>query len=386
MNKFTGLFLALCMGIVMPNFAQKKNHQTVAHTYTQLPLTPLPSEVKTYQTITKTDGGDPYKAWYTVEVGVIKLSGKEHMQIPEGNWIDKEKEWEKQYLALAGYAPSRIPDVEVELHFGILKVKEGKQDRSRPCGTAKNGRKLYTTSYVYSCPVELTVRLAESKKVILQQVIFDDSERRKKINGRDLSLLTRDQELYDLMTDITKKAYTQAGQIIRSQISKEKVTAKLTIFSYASKKHDYSDLDKAQQIIMDGFASQNYESMASAVLIYNKALASASEDKKARINPKVTEGIKFNKALVYFLVEDFENAKATLSHIKVKGTNSSTKEKSKVGNFLNKHVQVSFNGQSAGSAFRGNGSTNLTKKINSGKDLLQLILDTERRFKANGKL
>jgi len=118
-----------------------------------------------------------------------------------------------------------------------------------------------------------------------------------------------------------KSSIKSANKFIDAALFFTYVPQEFGVFYVKSKDHDYSDLEKASAIAAEGYGGikNNAESkeaqskLKQAISMWEKALAeSTPDDKKSRINKKVTLHISENLGRAYMYLMDFDNAQKAI--------------------------------------------------------------------------
>ena len=80
------------------------------------------------------------------------------------------------------------------------------------------------------------------------------------------------------------------------------------VYTAKGRKHDYSELDDAQDLAVKAIGSQNFDDLKQSISIWEKYLEQADEDDKSKINLDIKEGLLSNLALGNMYLNNFNDA------------------------------------------------------------------------------
>jgi hypothetical protein len=263
------------------------------------------------------------------------------------NQIDSDLEPEqidslqKTGLQIPGYVKVKTGgDVHIELLTNNL-VITNREVKDSPLEYEGNGNKTVTHQYKYAITYAFPIKL----RITSNGSVIED---------RDLpSVFTteyvpRDNtSLANLQNEFDTDHYFIPG-LIQDRIDELKIELKDWLFNnygkglayeviqvgyVKDKKESYDDVNAASAILRDAFKHQSKEAdylsddikskVRNAIATFEKALTEASEEKKARINPKIAGMIQYNIALCHYLLRDFSKAEL---HLNLVGNTANTTE------------------------------------------------------------
>lgn len=285
-------------------FTQKVTFDNAKVKYTQLPLYPLPEEIKTYETRL-----------------VIELPDE----------TDKPDQLNNQYLKIQGYKKIKEGgDLIIDLVFGkfTLLGKELKQDEVYNINAGEN-----MTGYFYKIhceyPVTLTVITGNGKEMLRQDVKPDKDplnfdfgkweysveDLNNKFNEEQEKLFLEKQKKY------IKSALNQAKNTLNSFYGYPDKSEKIKIASGKGKKFNYEDLETAfghAEKAFEGLTNHNetdiiHKEFNAAIEIWKKAIAESDGGKKSRISPAIKMMLFYNCAIANLWMNNFEKAKEDLA-------------------------------------------------------------------------
>lgn len=301
------LHLILYLSFITITNAQRATFKTATFQYTRLPAKPLPKEVKTYCPLI---------------IGATEMS---------------KSDLASQYLNLDGFvkvSQDENPDliIKVELANGFERLTGDVEVRKTE--KTENNTKVIVTTYFYRMKYRMPCKYKIMTKngEILGEEIISDVESVITYDFPDFSSYSAAESHYveskgKAMANIQNENTNKYFSKIKTRIDNDYLSIPVSEYIYIGraegndKKYDYSDLDQAYEFIMEGLTSVNTknheiakEPFKKAIDLLNKALTEKDlVDKKARINEKVTGMINYNLALVYFLMNDFDNSEKFLA-------------------------------------------------------------------------
>lgn len=257
---------------------------------------------------------------------------------------DKFKKVKTQYISLPSYDVSVTSPSSIGIEFAMREASFGTaklKDTKSKCVPKGGGLKdiIEVTAYHYVVPQTLPesyivakssngtiVYAAKASKTMESSARFGwDSQMsqslceywqvdRLKKNWASKATSFKATETKTYEDRIYKEAYDKAV----NSVSMNYVGQEFKVFSAKGKAFDYADLDAAFEKAMEayksigkeGYNDKNLAALKEAIVVWEKELASADlENKKARINKKISKGLEENCARAYFHVMDYENAK-----------------------------------------------------------------------------
>lgn len=303
---FLTLALATSFLVVQAQKKPKARYQASRWVYHRLPLKPLPANIKTY--------------WSKVKV-------------KDGDIRDEPQDLAENYLEIGGLKRTReTPDLLILVTLKGFEV-EKKKLKWRTKGSLANARKVYY--YRYSClyPMKIKITTKAGKEIYTRtlagpdrvfsydakafateaQAEEDYSENRRK--HKRLAEKSIRQKLFGGITEILKSNYAKTNLDVQLQAG----------FAKGSKKRfDFSDIDKAKTSLQQAIGKLNSDDVEEAnadlkvvINICEKALTESKvDDKRARVNRKVTAMLHYNCGLAHFLMNNFKQAGKHLNKAK----------------------------------------------------------------------
>ncbi|MBL4654509.1 MAG: hypothetical protein JKY33_01630 [Bacteroidia bacterium] len=294
-------------------FAQRAINLQVAVSYTRLPMNPLNKELKTYQA--KIIQGD--------------------LEIPNKTALND------QFLVLRGYEKVKEnADIIIEVKFNSFEIVK-RDDGQR---TITNKDKTKTTKYFYTVeytfPVSYKIMTKDGEEISAKE-LHSYNERLTAEFGMFISknqLQNEYEENKGKFIRDTRKAAIQhemAGikMLLDNNYAYLDMTKKFGVYTGKAKKQNYDDLNAAQKDAMRAYSLMNANSdwgeietlLKSAIVVWEKAfLESDLNNRKARINPKISGYVAFNLAYAYLWLNDFSNAKRYAAEVSINKKTSST--------------------------------------------------------------
>ena len=279
--------------------AQKVSFDNVKVKYIQLPLFPLPEEIKTYETSLMID-------------------------IPEE--MGKPDQMNNQYLKIQGYEKVKDRgDLKIDLVFGKFGLIE-KKLITDDVYNINAGENMKGYLYQIHCkyPVTLTVTTGNGKEMLRQEVTPDKDllnfdfgkweysveNLNKKYNEEQEKLLLEKQEKY------IKSVLNQVKNILNGNYGYPEKSEKIKIASGKGKKFNYQDLETAFGNTEKAFESLTnkdnidliHQEFSTAIEIWEKAILESDGGKKSRISPEIKMMLLYNCAVANLWMNNFEKA------------------------------------------------------------------------------
>lgn len=383
MQKFIRIYsFLICVFISNLAFSQKEKFSQIIFNYTQNPLSKTEKNRRFFESEVTIAGASAGKLKYSV--GKLIPNGKSSkMMGNELDWVDVQNEYIEKYLAVAGFGKGS-GGLKVTLSFGKFIIYSS-EENPNPIGTTPNGRKLFSTRYIYGIDERLIVKDV-GENIILDTLLG---------SGKDQKTFTvNDQD-----------NWPPSGARYYFVLQQESISIFEMVKSILDDKFGY--VDKKVLFKMKEFNDKEYESLS----IANDRLHEAANNKTEMQNNKgeilksindyenflkqsgrtLSEGkindIKYNLAFAYFLNNDYANAKLNLPQ----SSDGNTVKKKKtgggllggIGKAISERVQVNINGGNILSDFslKGNKIKEYDLKIDSTKELSNFIEELENRNK-----
>jgi len=285
-------------------FAQKVTFDNAKVKYTQLPLYPLPEEIKTYEARL-----------------VIELPDE----------TENPDQLKNQYLKIQGYKKIKEGgDLIIDLVFGKFGLL-GKELKTGEVYNINAGENMTGYFYKIHCkyPVTLTVITGNGKEMLRQDVKPDKDplnfdfgkwkysveDLNNKFNEEQGKLFLEKQEKY------IKSALNQAKNTLNSFYGYPEKSEKIKIASGKGKKFNYEDLEMAfghAEKAFEGLTNNNeteviHQEFNAAIEIWKKAIAESDGGKKSRISPAIKMMLFYNCAVANLWIDNFEKAREHLA-------------------------------------------------------------------------
>jgi hypothetical protein len=299
--------------------AQKVAFDNAKVKYNQLPLYPLPEDIKTYEA---------------------------HLVIELPNENENPDQLNNQYLKIQGYKKIKEgADLIIDLVFGrfTLSGKELKQDEVYNINAGKN-----MTGYLYeiNCdyPVTLTIITGNGKEILRQEVKADEDLLNFDFGKWEYSVEDLnnkfDEEQGKLFLDKQKKyiksALSQTKNTLNSYYGFPEKSEKIKIASGKGKKFNYQDLETAfghTGKAFEGLTNQNetdliHQEFNASIEIWKKAIAESDGSKNSRISPEIKMMLLYNCSVANLWMNNFDKAReylAEATNLVVTKTSSSHK-------------------------------------------------------------
>ncbi len=298
------LILFILSILPLLGFAQKVSFDNVKVKYTQLPLFPLPEEIKTYEARLVID-------------------------IPEE--MGKPDQMNNQYLKIQGYEKVREGgDLIIDLVFGKFGLV-GKELITDDVYNINAGENMKGYFYKIHCgyPVTLTVITGNGKEMLRQEVKPDKDilnfdfgkwkysveDLNNKFNEEQGELLLEKQKKY------IKSVLNQVKSTINSNYGYPEKSEKNKIASGKGKKFNYQDLETAFGHTEKAFLSLTnkdntdliHQEFNAAIEIWKKAILESDGGKKSRISPEIKMMLLYNCSVANLWMNNFEKAREYLT-------------------------------------------------------------------------
>lgn len=285
-------------------FAQKVTFDNAKVKYTQLPLYPLPEEIKTYET---------------------------RLMIELPDEMGKPDQLNNQYLKIQGYKKIKDGgDLIIDLVFGKFRLL-GKELITDEVYNINAGENMTGYYYKIHCeyPVTLTVITGNGKEMLKQEVKpdkdllnfdfgkweYSTGGLNNKFNEEKEKLLLEKQEKY------MKSVLNQVKNRLNSNYGYPEKSKKIKIASGKGKKFNYQDLETAflhTEKAFEGLTNQNntdliHKEFNAAIEIWKKAILESDGGKKSRISPEIKMMLRYNCAVANLWMNIFEKAREDLA-------------------------------------------------------------------------
>lgn len=326
-------------------FGQKIEMEEIEMEYIQLPLVPFTPEVKTYKIEIVNLHSESVRASsidYQNEVDEEQEKvDSEHKAVKIINTINgtptQAKFVEKPYLA--NVYKTHIHNKKLSLDY--LKTTEAADITIElQISGFDYETKLYTSgsaearkySFKVTAKNEMTLIVKDAAGTVLSETFVTGTDSVLKRGTRSFSssaaldnywAKSKEDVLSPLDDKLGELNFKRANRELNNVHGKLELKKKLKVAVAQDKKQDYSSFTKAYELVFEGAMYYKSEE-ASAIEKFNQALALWEEDlkeadlenKKARINKKVTAALRYNCVLFYTWAHDYK--KANLHYMKLK--------------------------------------------------------------------
>ncbi len=299
----TTCLLFLAIGIT---FSQNIKYEPKDLYFYRYPLKPLDKSLKTYSYRLE-DLGNDLAAW--------------------------QRDSLQRALHIPGYKRVRENgDVQIELVVSPLTITN-KEVNDKPVDTEKNGVKSVMHQYwydiTYSFPMKIRV-VAKGQVITEQDLAGFFTTQYYPQNRSSLSSLQQeynnDYSFKDgLRYERTEQRKAEVRNWLFSNYGYGMAGDRVNVGYVKDKKGEYADLLKAFSLLYNAIAGASKkidylndtfkQQVNEAIGIWEAALKEASEDKNARIDPKVSAMIYGNLALAYYELNDFDKAEEWIKKI-----------------------------------------------------------------------
>lgn len=302
--------LALSLGMT---FSQNIKYESKGIYFYRYPLKPLDKSVKTYSCRVE-DLGDDLSPW--------------------------QRDTLQRAMNIPGIANVKENgDVQLELIVNELSITN-KETRDKPLETEQNGKKSILHQYwyevTYSFPMKIRV-ISKGQTITEQDFTGYFNTKFYPLDRSSLTALDKEYERdYSFKDNLRSERINQRKEEIRSWLFSNygygMVSEGIEIGYVKDKNGEYADLIKAHSLLYGAYFSADKKKdylnetfkgqVNEAIAIWEKALLESSEDKKARIDPKVTAMIQGNIALAYYGLNDFDKSEEWLQKIRKAGNDT----------------------------------------------------------------
>ena len=219
------------------------------------------------------------------------------------------------------------PDIWIEVSVGEVKFNLLPELRTYTQGEGDKKKTYYYYDYKVSNPMILRIKDKEGNLLYMSKVDEGVVSLGKKLLGGFTSKTA-------LQSHYAKNAKASLNNMFRKEIKRrlnsfeaetrnvlsfDMRKQSVDIYSGKGKDFDYTELDAVQEEVKAQFASLK-ETIADpsavlnkAIAVWDKEIAKAELDKKARISPKVALGLYANKTLSYLYMYDIKNAAISMA-------------------------------------------------------------------------
>lgn len=358
-----------CMLMSGMSIAQDINFEKVNFNYVRLPLQPLPKEAKTFSgkvELTYKEEAAATKAAREQEVAELKakaaaeqdeykkksLGAKAFNKIvldegkPKGAVIGKDPYVAKihdanvlanSYIQIPGY--TRQPadaDVQVTVllnGFSMVDIAEKtKESKMKINGVETSSTKFY---YEISCKHPITLRVQDKTGNIIQESPIEVlNEPVVSYSAEHKSKDALEKYWYEnqntILRAIDEKLITSNMNIVKDELASRygyaQVPRATTVINIKDKKVSYDDYNQAfekataaySKLALQDKQAEAAAELEKAVELWNNALKESDpNNKKARVDAKVTAATHLNCAEAYMWLNNFEEAEKHLNKIKM---------------------------------------------------------------------
>lgn len=220
-------------------------------------------------------------------------------------------------------------DVQLELVINPFAITQ-KEVRDVPLETTNNGQKVTTHQYSYllHCSFPMKLRVMVKGRLLAENDLpsaFTKDYSPQNRNSLEAMQREFDQD-YHFQGRLVSDRLEENGKYLKNMLASEYGEGMhnefLTVLYVKDKKGIYPDINQAMSLMVDGLKyahnNANYlddqfkSKINQALELYNKALMESSDDKKARIDPKVTTLIHYNIGLAYYCLRQYNQAQEWL--------------------------------------------------------------------------
>ncbi len=237
----------------------------------------------------------------------------------------------RSYLIIDGFTGGTENALKIKVKLHGFDSQEGdpvSKTVKKYNSSSKSYSNITVTTYPvsYKHPVSLKIETLEGE--ILHEGTFEETA-----NWTQVSSKTYPNEIFyeRLEEGIINTTMSKIKNYLNSQYGVSEKSTTLTIYTPSSKKLDYTDFQDAYYESSEGYEllvndnSKGIEKLQKAISIWEKAMEESDvDDRKARVNAKVTKFTLWNLQRAYLWSNDFEKAKNALK--KAYGTSPNKKE------------------------------------------------------------
>jgi hypothetical protein len=376
MKKISSLLFLIFTLITHQIYAQKIDFEDIKFEYTRLPLSPLPKTVKSYSSVVtntyqqevekekaereRYERGEQDKADQAVEDYNNQKTGMKilnsmvmNQQAPSGEAkLDPEPYFRKiydaayvdSYIELPGFSRSSDnSDIKITVildGFRTAYLEKRKIDPNAPAPgtvTLVNNTTPKPVTYVYEAKIKhvVSIKIEDGKGNILKQEIVPGTgdylvvKTAEFKSSAELEMYwgsNKNGWLYEQDNFIYTESMKKLREYLASTFGYVKMERKTSLAIVKDKKVNYDEYSFAFEKAVQGYSMLNTERRSEGEALlkealdkWNKALQESDvNDKKARIDAKVTEATIINCAEAYMWLNNFTEAENYLLKLKVK--------------------------------------------------------------------
>ena len=349
------ILTALILCAILPAFGQKSKKEKVDYKYIQLPMEPLPTEIKNYASSIVVgyaeEEAEKAKQYEEEKKKAAEEFAKEKEEyknksvgkkLLEKALLDEGKPREdfvakptfkptynteaiaNTYLKLEGYEKGTDNALAYEVTLSGLQATDPlmKNSSSKTKEGVTKYQYWYEVVYTYPMAVRLAVGEEEILNETFEQFEVDKTYKTKKYSSS--SALRKALSPNNVMRAVDNLAMKENLTFINKQINEKYAfmnkKRNTVVYVAKGKKHDYTNLVKAyisvEQGLVDYNADAENEKIKAAIEIWNEELKAVDlEDKKAKISRDVAFGLYLNLIEYNTLVRDFKAAKSAINAI-----------------------------------------------------------------------
>jgi hypothetical protein len=375
MKKFSLLFSLFILASVFC-FSQNTYYEDISFTYLRSPLQPLPTEYKTYAVIANVDYAADIASqkenWQKSKEEALQQNESEKQEYKEkslGNklvsraLLDEEKPkdiiigakyFSKVYdaadvssrIKFDGYEVSSSSDLKIEvilLGFEYL-IEEDITEKTKDDVTTKE----YSYKISYKHPMEVKLFDGFDEEINYSELAnfksFQTKNTKKFSSSYSLEKYWKENKisyLSKLDEKVTRDNLKTINNYLNSQFGYSTIEKNSAIAMVKPKKFEYPEYFNAYEQIFTGY-TYLLDNKNDAVNYINEAITnwetalkeSDKENKKARVNLKVTAVTHLNCAEAYCWLNDFQNARRHIMKIKMLKTKKYDKKVEALQNFM----------------------------------------------------
>ncbi len=206
--------------------------------------------------------------------------------------------------------------------------KFGKAERkSTSRKVAENGREKTITDYYYlgSMGYSYTIKVLDKEGNEIHRELMRGNIQAR---GSKNTSFSKAQEMYvrekfQAKEKVVKDFIGRASSLINEQFTDVEKTIQMRTPYVVSKKFDYPEFDEAYALLQKSYKALNgttelseesKSELTQAIQLWKKLLEESDpENKKAKVSSKVSAACYFNVGISYFMLRDYENAKANFT-------------------------------------------------------------------------
>ena len=327
----------LCLLLTIASFssAQNINYEMFDVAFYRLPLKPLHPSSNTYSASVTELGAD--------------LEGRQRrLLLDEG-------------LVIPGYIKRDNSDLKLELVISPLSVTN-KEIKDIPLETEKDGKKNTVHQYWYQITFSFPtkIRVIQNGSAIEDQDLpgfFTADYHPQNFPSQGDLQRAYEQDLY-FLPGLKQKQIEERTQYLKdwlaSTYGKGMFSELVRIGYIKDKKGLYDDINNAFALMLTSYRYAHQKEkylddtfkikINESIAILEKALAESSDDKKARIDTKVTAMIQYNIALCYYGLNAFDKADEHLKQIGKTGTSTMAAAQALSRNLQDRRARFTANG------------------------------------------